>query len=258
MMSVTPDSATPPLELQGVPVPPPGDHTPAVACGLPDTCERLPELQQHRLEPVWLAPPQLPPWPIVWLAFDRGIEGGQMNCSTGLWGLAVDDGRGELRSEAITANFDDLGDRRAWEHFVVRAGELIERYPDARWVHYSPREKTWVHHYAATYGAPPGFIERLEEAFFELLSRGVRRAVRLPLDSCSIRQVAGLAGFRWRSPRPGPAGTIGQYQKTRASTNPAGRARILREIADSNAEDLLAMRAVWRWMIEQGPREYCG
>ena len=182
-----------------------------------------------------------------------------MNRSTGLWGLAVDDGRGEPRSEAITANFDDLGDRRAWERFVVRAGELIERYPDARWVHYSPCEKTCgARTTPPTYGAPPGFLERLEEAFFELLSRGVRRAVRLPLDSCSIRQVAGLAGFRWRSPRPGPAGTIGQYQKARASTDPAERARILREIADSNAEDLLAMRAVWRWMIEHGPREYCG
>jgi hypothetical protein len=257
-MSAPAGPATPPLESQSVPESPPGGHTPVAACDLPDTCERLPGLQQHRLEPLWLAPPQLPPWPIVWLALEGGPEGGQVDRSIHLWGLAVDDGRGEPRPEAITADFEDPDGRRVWEHFVVRAGELIERYPDARWVHYSPCEKTWVRHHAATYGAPPGFIESLEEAFFEMLSRGVRRAVRLPLDSCSIRQVAGLAGFRWRAPRPGPAGSIGQYQKAQASTDPVERARILREIVDSNAEDLLAMRAVWRWMIEQGPREYCG
>jgi predicted RecB family nuclease len=213
---------------------------------------------RHVKQPLWLAPPQLPPWPVVWLALEGGLAGWQADRSIQLWGLAVDDGSSELRPEAITAGFDELGDRRAWEHFVVRAGELIERYPGARWVHYSAGEKNRVRHYAATYGAPSGFLERLEEAFFELLSRGVRRAVQLPPDSCSIRQVAGLAGFRWRSPRPGPDGTIGQYQKARTSTGPAERARILQEIADSNAEDLLAMRAVWRWMIEQGPRDYCG
>ena len=101
-------------------------------------------------------------------------------------------------------------------------------------------------------------LERLEEAWFELLSRGVRRAVRLPLDSCSIRQVAILAGFRWRNPDSGPRGSVGRCPKALASADPVERAHILQEIVDTNAEDLLAMRAVWRWMIERGPREYCG
>jgi predicted RecB family nuclease len=208
--------------------------------------------------PLWLAPPQLPPWPVVWFGLEGCPEGGQAGRAIHLWGLAVDNGNGEPVPEAITADFDDPGGRRAWERFVARAGEILERCPDARWVHYSPDERTSVRACAAAYGAPAGLLERMEEAFFELLSRGVRRAVRLPLDSCSIRQVAGLASFRWRSPRPGPAGTIGQYQKARTSADPVERARILRVIADSNADDLLALRAVWRWMLEQGPREYCG
>ena len=227
-------------------VPEPGNETRDGVCA---HCER---------RPVWLGPPQLPAWPVVWLALEGDPESGQVDRSIHLWGLAVDDGRGEPSPEAVTAGFDDPGGRRAWERFVVRAGEIIERYPDARWVHYSACEKATVQAYASACGAPVGFLEHLEEAFFELLSRGVQRAVRLPLDSCSIRQVAGLAGFRCRSPQPGPAGSIGQYQKARASADPVERARILREIADSNAEDLLAMRAVWRWMLEQGPREYCG
>jgi predicted RecB family nuclease len=209
-------------------------------------------------DPRWLAPPQLPPWPVVWLALEGGSEDGRADRTVHLWGLAVDDGMSEPQPEAITADFDDQDGRRAWERFIARAGEIIERYPEARWVHCSSDERVSVRTHAATYGAPVGFIERLEEGLFELLSRGVQRAVRLPLDSCSIRQVAGLAGFRWRNPQPGPEGSIGQYQRARITIDPAARARILREIADSNAENLLAMRAVWRWMLEQGPREYCG
>jgi hypothetical protein len=208
-------------------------------------------------DPLWLAPPQLPPWPVVWLAL-AGDPGSGADRSIRSWGLAVDDGDGEPRPEAITAGFADEDGRHAWGRFVARAGEIIERYPEARWVHYSAGESVSVRACAASYGAPAGFIERLEEALFELLSRGVQRAVRLPLDSCSLQEVAGLAGFRWRSPRSGPAGSSGHPLETRAGADPAERLRTLREIADSNAENLLAMRAVWRWMLEQGPREYCG
>ena len=217
------------------------------------------EARAHRgKQPLWLAPPQLPPWPVVWLALHGGPEGGQAGGAIHLWGLAVDDGESEPEPEAITADFDDPGGRRAWERFVVRAGEILERCPDARWVHYSSAERASVRACADTYGAPAGLLERLEEAWFELLSRGVRRAVRLPLDSCSIRQVAILAGFRWRNPDSGPRGSVGRCPKALASADPVERAHILQEIVDTNAEDLLAMRAVWRWMIERGPREYCG
>jgi hypothetical protein len=257
-MSAPPDPVAPPLESQGTPGLPPAGRRPAAACDLPDACERPPALQPSRLEHLWLAPPQLPPWPVVWLALEDVPGSRQVDRSIQLWGLAVDDGRGEPRPEAIAAAFDDQDGRRAWERFVARAGEIIEQCPEARWVHYSPREKTSVRNCVATYGAPPGFLERMDEAFFELLSRGVRRSLRLPLDSCSIRQVAGLAGFRWRHPRRDPAGAIVQYQQARASADAPERARILRGIAESNAEDLLAMRAVWRWMLERGPREYCG
>lgn len=209
-------------------------------------------------ESSWLAPPQLPPWPVVWLTLEGGPGGGQADRAIRLWGLAVDDGGTEPVPEIITADFDDPGGRRAWERFVARAGEILERYPDARWVHCSPVERAAVRACAAAHGAPPGLVGRLEEAFFELLSRGVKRAVRLPCGSCSIRQVAVLAGFRWRRPGPGPAANIDRYREGRASADPTERARILREIADANAEDLLAMRAVWRWMLEQGPTEYCG
>jgi hypothetical protein len=208
--------------------------------------------------PVWLAPPQLPPWPVVWLALEGGPAAGPADHAIHLWGLAVDDGSGEPVPEAIVADRDDPDGRRAWERFVARAGEIIERHPEARWVHGSPGEGASVRACAARHGAPPGLLLRLEEALFDLLSRGVRRAVRLPAGACSIRQLAALAGFRWRRPPAGPAGSAGRHRKALAGSDPVGRSRILAESADANAEKLLAMRAVWRWMLEQGPREHCG
>ena len=216
------------------------------------------EARAHRdRRPVWLAPPQLPPWPVVWFDLEGDPDGEEVDHAIYLWGLSLDDGQGEPGTEAITAEFGEQGGRRAWQRFVARAGEILERHPDARWVHYSPYEKTWVRRYATLYGAPAGLPERLEEAFFDLLG-GVRRCVRLPLYSYSIKQVAALAGFRWRNPNSGSVWSIVQYQKARASGDPAERARLLREIAEYNADDLLAMRAVWLWMLQDGPKDLCG
>ena len=219
----------------------------------------LAEARAHRdRRPVWLAPPALPPWPVVWFDLEGDPEGEELDRAIYLWGLALDDGRDEPRAEAITADFSDQGGRRAWERFVARAGAILERHPDAHWVHYSPYEKTWLRNYAATFGAPDGFLERIKHRLFDLLHRGVRRSVRLPLYSYSIKQVAKLAGFRWRNPDSGSVWSIVQYQKARASADPEERARRVREIEEYNADDLLAMRAVWRWMQREGPRTPCG
>ncbi len=258
MMSATPDPTTPLLEPPGTPEPPPGGRVPAGTFPPLDARERHPWLARPGPDRVWISPPQLPPWPVVWLALDGGHEGGQADRAIHLWGLAVDDGRHAPRPEAITADFEDRGGRRAWGRFVARAGQILEGFPDARWVHGSSREKAWLRAYAAACDTPAGFLERLEEALFELLSRGVRRAVRLSPDSCSIRRMAGHAGFRRQNPDSGPAWSIVQYRRARASNDPAERERILREVAGSNADDLLTMRTVWRWMLEQGPKEYCG
>jgi uncharacterized protein len=217
------------------------------------------EARAHRDDrAVWLAPPQLPPWPVVWFDLEGDPDGEDVERSIYLWGLAVDHGGTTPVAEAITADFGDQGGRRAWERFVARASEILDRHPDARWVHYSPYEKTWVRSYATTFGAPPGFLARMEEALFDLLHRGVRRSVRLPVYSYSVKKVAAFAGFSWRNPASGSVWSIVQYQKARASQDPAERARLVREIEVYNADDLLAMRAVWRWMLKEGPKAPCG
>jgi uncharacterized protein len=228
--------------------------------GIADTAEAIvAEARAHRdRRAVWLMPPQLPPWPVVWFDLEGDPEGEEVDRAIYLWGLAVDDGRSNPRVETITADFDDQGGRRAWERFVARATEILDRQPNARWVHYSPYEKTWVRNYVKAHGAPAGFLERMEEALFDLLNRGVRRSVRLPVYSYSIKQVARLAGFEWRNPDSGSVWSMVQYQKACASRDPAERARIVCEIEEYNADDLLAMRAVWHWLLREGPKGHCG
>jgi uncharacterized protein len=217
------------------------------------------EAQAHRSQQaVWIAPPELPPWPVVWFDLEGDPEGEEVDRAIYLWGFALDDGKRRPRAEAITAGFEDQGGQRAWERFVERATELLDGHPEARWVHYSPYEKTWVRKYAEVYGAPEGFLARLEEALFDLLHKGVRRSVRLPVYSYSIKRVADFAGFSWRNPASGSVWSIVQYQRARACSDPAERTRLLGEIEDYNADDLLAMRAVWRWMLKEGPRPHCG
>jgi len=189
----------------------------------------------HDQGPVWLAPPQLPPWPVVWFSVDDGGEDGAGCHAIRRWEFAVDDGRSGPGPGTLVVDPGDRGGRSAWERFVAQASEIMERVPHARWVHYASREPRRLRECVAAYGAPAGFLERLEEALFELLPRGVLRCVRLPLRSHSLEEVAAVAGFHGQGRDLDPGAVVA-----------------------SGAERLLAMRAIWRWMLEQGPKDHCG
>lgn len=211
------------------------------------------EARAHREDrAVWLAPPELPGYPLVWFDLEGDPEGEEVDKAIYLWGLAVDDGVHTPKPEAIVADGDDLGGRRAWERFVQRAQEVFARHPQARWVHYHSYEKVWVRKYLELYGAPAGFAERMEAALFDLYYKVVRKAVRLPLHSYSIKKVAQWVGFRWRNPESGSAWSIVQYQQARASRDAAERARLIGEIVSYNQDDLEAMRRVWKWFAAHG------
>ena len=80
------------------------------------------------------------------------------------------------------------------------------------------------------------------------------RSLRLPLRSYSINKFAALLWFRWRNPDSCSEWSVAELARARASADPAERARILAGIAQYNEDDLLAMRAVWHWMMREGPR----
>jgi hypothetical protein len=213
-----------------------------------------PEHPGRRL--VWLAPPQLPPRPLVWFGAGDGPASERARRPIRLWSLAVDHGAGVPAVEVIADDPADVGGQRAWEGFVARAGEILERHPQARWVHWSALPLDRLRAHAARHGAPAGFRERMEEACFDLLARGLRPSVRLPLDADSLPEVARYAGLPSHPSAPDLAGE--PELEAPAGTGPAGPARLPAETGGRQADDLLAMRTVWAWLLREGPKAHCG
>jgi len=202
---------------------------------------------------VWLKAPRLPAGPCVWFDLEGDARGEDAEIPIYLWGLALDPG-GEAppRAEAIVAELSDGGDRRAWERFVARALEILGASPGARFVHWDHFEPLWVRRYADRFGAPPGFLEQMGRACFDL-KRALDPCLRLPLRSYSIKHVARWMGFEWRNPESGSEWSAARFHRACETGDPLEREQLLREIAEYNEDDLLAMRAIWRWMRAHGP-----
>lgn len=200
----------------------------------------------------WLQAPRLPGPPVVLFDVEGDALGESAEAPIYLWGLALDDGSAEPRAEAILAGAGAGGDARAWEAFTARAAALLEAHPGVRWLHWDTSEPLWIRRYADRLGAPAGLAERLLGACLDL-KRELDRCVRLPLRSYSVKHVAPWMGFQWRNPEAGSEWSLARWHRARQAASEAERERLLAEVAEYNADDLWAMRAVWRWLREHGP-----
>jgi len=200
----------------------------------------------------WLHRPRLPGPPVVLFDVEGDALGEESATPIYLWGLALDDGSPAPRAEAVLAGAGEGADERAWRAFTARAAELLDAHPTARWLHWDASEPLWVRRYAERLGAPPGLAERLLAAMLDL-KRELDRCVRLPLRSYSIKHVAPWMGFEWRNPEAGSEWSLARYHRARLAEDPEERGRLLAEVAEYNADDLWAMRAVWRWLRENAP-----
>jgi uncharacterized protein len=206
------------------------------------------EARAHRDQrAVWLADPQLPADRTrVWFDLEGDASGTPAEIPIYLWGLAVED----EAPEAHFADFAPGGDRVGWERFLARFAALMDAGHDLLLVHWHAYERQWVDFYLGRYGAPDALAARLRQPrlWFDL-HRTVERCVRLPLRSYSIKSVAPWMGFDWRDPESGSEWSIAQFHRARTTDDPDERRERLAAIADYNADDLLAMRAVWNWML---------
>jgi len=198
--------------------------------------------------PVWLRAPALPRGRTpVWFDVEADADGERAEVPVVLWGLAVE--QAEARFEPLLADLTRDGDRDAWTRFVARALEVFRDHPDAVWVHWHQAEPMWIERYVARLGAPEAFVGRMRApgAFFDL-HRELEQCVRLPLRSTSVKFVARWLGFEWSDPEADAAWSTAQVHRARATADPAERARLLQRVAAYNADDLWAMRTVWRWL----------
>jgi uncharacterized protein len=203
-------------------------------------------------EPVWLRDPALPrDRTPVWFDVESDAEGERAEVPVYLWGLAVE--REEPRFEPILSELTPDGDADAWRRFVARALEVFRDHPNAVWVHWHNAEPMWLDRYIARHGAPAEFVARMRApgALLDLHHR-LERSVRLPLRSTSVKFVAPWLGFQWSNPNADAAWSTAQLHRARATDDAAERERLLDEVARYNADDLWAMRVVWRWLERHG------
>lgn len=206
----------------------------------------------HENRPEWLQVPALPAAPVVFFDVEGDARGEEAEVPIYLWGVGVDEGDGAPHAVSVVAGTDAHGDRRGWESFLARAGDLLERFPNARWLHWDSSEPLWIKRYSERLGAPPGLAERLLAACFDL-KRELDRCVRLPLRSYSIKHVAPWMGFEWRNPESGSEWSLARFHRAQQSSDPDERLRLLAEVTEYNADDLWAMRAVWAWLRANAP-----
>jgi uncharacterized protein len=204
--------------------------------------------------PVWLGSPRLPSTrPRVWFDLEADTTDADHGVHVYLWGLAVDHGD-DLAPEMIFSCGGEDRDADVWARFVTQATAWLDRYPQARWVHYANYERTWVKKYVERHGAPAGFEARLMRAMFDLHGEVIVPCLRLPLRAQGIKHVARFIGFAWSNPDAGSQWSIAQYRRARVATDAAERERRLGAIAEYNLDDLKAMRAVWDWIERHAPR----
>jgi uncharacterized protein len=198
-------------------------------------------------EPQWIAPPAMPPGrPCVWFDLEADTDDETHGVHVYLWGFAVETEAGPPAHQAVLSGDGDDRDADAWRRFLAAAGEVLARWPEALWVHYATFERTWVKKYAERWGDPDGIAARLLDRLHDLHSE-VTKSVRLPLRSYGIKHVAGHLGFTWRHPA-GAGWSLVQYRTARRDPDPEARRRMLGEIVAYNADDLMALRAVWSWL----------
>lgn len=208
----------------------------------------------HGRHAVWLKPPQLPSGrTLVWFDLEGDSGSETESLPIYLWGLAVESESG-AEPEAYFADLEPGGDLAGWTRFLARVSALLDAGHDPLFVHWHGYERQWVDYYLERHGAPAPLLRVLgsDRHFFDL-HRVVERCVRLPLRSYSIKFVAPWMGFEWRDPDSGSEWSIAQFHRARSTEDAQERASRLAAIAQYNADDVLAMRAVWRWIEANQP-----
>jgi uncharacterized protein len=207
--------------------------------------------------PVWLREPALPRGRVpVWLDVEADADGERADVPVYLWGLAVEAGGADgerPRFEPMLAELTPAGDRDAWQRFVARALDVHHDHPHAVWVHWHQAEPMWIDRYTKRHGAPKEFTALMHRpgTLFDL-HHELERAVRLPLRSTSVKFVARWMGFEWSNPDADAAWSTAQLHRARATSDAAERETLLEEVVRYNADDLWAMRTVWRWLAARG------
>ena len=164
-----------------------------------------------------------------------------------LWGIQV---MGEQPGtyEPVFAGDGPEGDAEGWFSFLQRAEQIFDALgSDTPFVHWASYERTHLENYIGRYGDPSGVGRKVVENLVDLL-KVLRRAVTLPVHSYSLKVVEEYVGFKRSQDEYGGDWSIAVWEEAVVAANPEQRRRLLEKLAAYNAEDLLGMWEVYRWL----------
>lgn len=168
---------------------------------------------------------------------------------TYLWGLKVFGETPRPYSAAI-ASVGPEGDRAGWQKFLEECRAIFEERGPISFVHWSPYEKTQVRKYVEKYGDPHGIAARVLDSLYDL-QPAVEDAFVLPTPSYGLKLVEQVTGYARMLPEAGGKWSMATYIEAVETEDPVKAAGLMGEILTYNEEDLDAMWAVYRWILDR-------
>jgi predicted RecB family nuclease len=178
-----------------------------------------------------------------WYEPHRGLEY--------LFGWVYLDDDGVARYDCIWALGRDE-EKAGFERFLDLITERRRRFPGMHVYHYAPYERTALGRLIGEHGTREQELDELlrGEVLVDLY-RVVRQALRLSLESYSIKEVEAFYGFERTADVGGGGGATVAFEQWLE----AGEGSILEEIRAYNEEDCRSLYELHRWLLGLRPAE---
>ncbi len=187
----------------------------------------------------------------IWLDFEgdpwyepaRGLEY--------LFGWVYLDDDGEPQYDVIWA-LDRAQEKEGFERLLDLIKERRARHPGMHVYHYAPYERTALQRLMGQHGTREAELDDLlrGEVLVDLF-RVVRQALRLSLDSYSIKEVEAFYGFERGEEMRGGGSAVVAFEEWLEAREDA----ILEEIRAYNEDDCRSLYELHRWLLELRPAE---
>ena len=169
---------------------------------------------------------------------------------TFLFGLLLAEGDGWRYEPVWAHSLDD--ERRAFQRVIDLIADRLEAYPDMHVYHYSPAEPGALQRLMADHATRELEVDDLlrRKVMVDLLTV-VRQAMRVGVESYSLKRIEHLAGFRREAEMGSGADAVLGYERWVESRDDAE----LDAIARYNDEDCRATLALRDWLVSIRPHD---
>jgi predicted RecB family nuclease len=184
----------------------------------------------------------------VWLDFEGDPWYEPQRALEFLTGYVYLDDAGTARYDCIWS-LDKDEEKAGFARFMDLVAQRRERFPAMHVYHYAPYERTALQRLAGEHGTRESELDDLLRGDVLVdLYRVVRQALRLSVESYSIKEVEAFYGFE-RAESIGGGGAVVQFEEWIEASEPV----ILEHIRAYNEDDCRSLYELHRWLLSLRP-----